>query len=193
MAFIERFKNDLIESKLTWGVALLFIPVAFFTYVFHEFGHWLIGEILGNDMVLCLNNANAQNGSYIDSSHALYISMGGPIFTILQATVALLIVEKTKSIYVYPFLFFAVFCRFFSIVFGGFQFQDEARIASILGIWPFTFAILVLLILFLIIWRSNVVLKLKWSSIGHYFAISTFSILLVIGVSNFFVIVPKSG
>ncbi len=185
MTFIERFKNGLKESKITWGVALLFIPVAFFTYVFHEFGHWLVGEVLGNDMVLSLNNANARSGSYIDSSHVLYISMGGPIFTILQATIALIIIEKTKSIYVYPVLFFAVFCRFFSIFFGGFQFQDEARIASILGVWPFTFAIIILLLLFVILWRSNNVLKLKFSSIGYYFALSTFSILLVIGVSNF--------
>jgi hypothetical protein len=29
---------------------LLFVPVAYGTYLFHEFGHWAVGELLGNRM-----------------------------------------------------------------------------------------------------------------------------------------------
>jgi hypothetical protein len=32
------------------NLILLFIPVAYISYLFHEFGHWSMGEILGNDM-----------------------------------------------------------------------------------------------------------------------------------------------
>jgi len=39
-----RIKNDLTESRIDWRVALLFIPVAFLTYLFHEFGHWIVGK-----------------------------------------------------------------------------------------------------------------------------------------------------
>jgi hypothetical protein len=41
---LNTIKNDLTESKINWKVALLMIPVAFLTYLFHEFGHWSVGE-----------------------------------------------------------------------------------------------------------------------------------------------------
>ena len=110
MTFSARINNDLKESQINWKVALVFIPIAFFTYLFHEFGHWIVGEILGNDMMLSLNSSNVRSGVLISDTHNLYISIGGPAFTILQALIFLLITEKTKSIYAYSVLFFAVFC-----------------------------------------------------------------------------------
>ena len=180
----DRIKNDLTESRIDWRVALLFIPVAFLTYLFHEFGHWIVGEMLGNDMVLSLNNATARSGYYIDNAHVLYISMGGPAFTILQAIIFLAIIEKSKSIYAYPVVFFAAFSRFFSVVFGGFSLQDEARIASMLDISIYAVAIIVLLVLFLIVWRSSYLLKLNLKAIGYFTILSTLNILLVIGVNE---------
>ncbi|MBN2214833.1 MAG: hypothetical protein JW723_11360 [Bacteroidales bacterium] len=180
----DKIRNDLAESKISWKVALLFIPVAFFTYLFHESGHWIVGEMLGNDMVLRLNNVTARSGYYIDKTHDLYISMGGPIFTILQALIFLILIEFTRSIYAYPFVFFAAFTRFFSIVFGGFNQQDEARISETLCSGRYTFAIFVILVLFLIVWRSSYLLKLNLKAIGYYTALSTLSILLVIMVNE---------
>ncbi len=180
----DRIKNDLTESRINWKVALLFIPVAFLSYLFHEFGHWIVGEILGNDMVLSLNNATARSGYYIEKTHDLYISMGGPAFTIIQAIIFLAIIEKTKSIYAYPFVFFSAFTRFFSIVFGGISLQDEARISSMLDMNIYTVPIIVLLVLFLIVRRSSYSLKLNLKAIGYFITLSTLSILLVIGVNE---------
>ena len=186
MFLAERIKNDLIESRINWKIALLFIPVAFLTYLFHEFGHWIIGEIFGNDMVLSLNSAAPRNGSYLGKTHELYSSMGGPVFTILQVIIFLAIIEKTKSIYVFPVVFFAAFSRFFSIVFGGFCRQDEAKISSPLNIGTYTVALIVLLILFLIVLRSSFLLKVNLKAAGYYTVLSTLSILLVIGINDFF-------
>lgn len=180
----DKIKKDIEESRINWKIIILFIPVAFLTYLFHEFGHWIVGEILGNDMVLSLNNATARSGYYIEKTHDLYISMGGPVFTILQAIVFLAIIEKTKSIYAYPVVFFAAFSRFFSIVFGGFSQQDETRISSMLDIGIYTVGIIVLLVLFLIVWRSSYSLKLNLKAIGYFITLSTLSILLVIGVNE---------
>ncbi len=177
-------KNDLIESRISWKIALMFIPVAFCSYLFHEFGHWFVGELLGNDMVLSLNDSTARSGYYLDKAHGLYISMGGPAFTILQALIFSAIIEKTKSIYAYPFVFFAAFTRIFSIVFGEFRIQDEAKISSILNIGPYTAAIIVISALSLITWRSSYLLKLNMKGVGYYTTLSTLSILLVIGVNK---------
>jgi membrane protein DedA with SNARE-associated domain len=182
----EKIKNDLIESSINWKVALLFIPVAFLTYLFHESGHWIVGEVLGNDMVLSLNSAFPRNGCYIDKTHELYSSMGGPVFTILQAIIFLAIIEKIKSIYAYPVVFFAAFSRFFSIIFGGFSLQDEAKISSLLDIGTYTVAVIVLLILLLFVLRSSYLLKLNMKAAGYYTVLSTLSILLVIVINELF-------
>ncbi|HEX7556013.1 MAG TPA: hypothetical protein VF338_05265, partial [Leptolinea sp.] len=149
------------KSKLSFKFMLLFIPVAFASYLFHEFGHWIIGEVLGNNMVYSLNNVWPQSGYFIDPSHEVYSSIGGPAFTILLSLFFLLIIEKYKTIYAYPFVFFQMFMRFFSLVFGGFGQQDEARISAILGLGTYTVAIIVLLILFLIMLRASYLLRIN--------------------------------
>ena len=81
-------------------------------------------------------------------------------------------------------MFFAAFSRFFSLVFGEFSRQDEARIAAMLDSGTYSVAIIVLVVLFLIVWRSSLLLKLNLKGIGYYTTLSTLSILLVIGVNE---------
>ena len=181
---MSRIGNDLKDSQINWKVALAFIPIAFFTYLFHEFGHWTIGEILGNDMIISLNNSAPKSGHFNTNSAALWSAIGGPLFTILQAIIFLLITQRTKSIYAYSFVFFAVFSRFFSIVFGGINLQDEARISSMLHVNEYLVAGIVLLILFLLLWRSSRIMNLNFKAIGYYTVLSTLAILLIIGVVN---------
>lgn len=168
------------DNKILLRIYLLFIPIAYFSYLFHEFGHWIVGEILGNDMIYSLNYVWPKAGNYINESHNLYVSIGGPAFTILLALVSLLVLEKYSTIYAYPFLFFQFVLRFFSLVFGGFSQQDEARIASIMGLGIYTAAIIVLLILVLIVIRASYKLKIDLKHIGYFFTASILSQLLVI-------------
>ena len=172
------------ESKLSLKFMLLFIPVAYASYLFHEFGHWIIGEALGNNMVYSLNNVTTQSEHYIDASHEVYVSIGGPAFTILLSLFFLLIIEKYKTMYAYPFVFFQMFTRFFSLVFGGFGQQDEARISAILGLGKYTVAIIVLLILFLIVLRASYLLRINLKKNSYIFTMSTLCDLLVIGTSR---------
>lgn len=71
MAFLENVKHDLIESQIQWKVALSFIPIAFASFVFHEFGHWLFGELRCNNMLISLNNSSPRSGEFINHSDAL--------------------------------------------------------------------------------------------------------------------------
>lgn len=160
---------------------LLFVPVGFISYLFHEFGHWIIGEILGNDMAYSLNWVWPKSGQYVCAGHGLYVSIGGPAFSILQAMIALIVIEKFRTVYAYPFLFFPFFSRFFSLVFGGFSKQDEAHISSSLGIWPYTIAILVIAILIFLVWRGSHKFKFGFEENGFFFLFSTLSGLIVIG------------
>ena len=169
-----------VDKKILIKVYLLFIPIAFFSYLFHEFGHWIVGEILGNDMIYSLNYVWPKNGHYLNESHNLYVSIGGPAFTILLTVVPLLILEKYSTIYAYPVLFFQFVLRFFSLVFGGFSQQDEARVSSIMGFGTYTVGIVVLIILLLIVIRASYKLKIDLKQNGYFFTVSILSQLLVI-------------
>jgi len=98
---------------------LLFIPAAYASYLFHELGHWSVGEILGNRMVYSLNLVWPEGGHYAQESHALYVSMAGPAFNVIQAAIASLTIEKFRVLFAYPFAFFPLFNRIFSLLFGG--------------------------------------------------------------------------
>jgi hypothetical protein len=170
----------LVENKTLIRLYLLLIPISYFSYLFHEFGHWSVGEIFGNDMFYSLNFVYPKSGHYINVSHDLYVSIGGPAFTILLALVSLFILEKFSSVYAYPVLFFQFVIRFFSLVFGGFSQQDEAGISRLMGIGKYTAAIIVLLILVLIVIRASYKLKIDLKHIGYFFTVSIVCQLMVI-------------
>lgn len=183
MIFSTKINYDLEESQINWKVIIAFIPIAFLTYLFHEFGHWTFGELFGNDMTLSLNNSSPQSGQFIRESDALWSAIGGPVFTITQGLIFLLITLKTKSSIAYSVVFFAVFSRFFSIVFGGINLQDEARIASMLGIDKYLVAASVLTILFMILWKCTQIMKFNLKALGYYFVLGVFAVLIVIGIN----------
>ena len=165
---------------------LFFIPVAYISYLFHEFGHWSVGEILGNRMVYSLNNVWPQDGHYLRQSHEVYVSIGGPGFSVLQAVIALLIIEKFGTLYAYPFAFIPMFNRFFSDLFTGFSNQDEARIAVLMGTGTYLVAILVLAMLVLIVTRCSSKLRIGAKNNGYIIAVTTVCQLLVIGTYKLF-------
>lgn len=170
----------IVENKIIVRLYLLLMPIAFISYLFHEFGHWTVGEILGNEMILSLNYCWPKAGHYINESHDLYVSIGGPAFTILLAMFSLLILEKYLTIYAYPVLFFQFVLRFFSLVFGGFSQQDEAGISRLTGIGTYTAGIIVLSILILIVIRASYKLKIDLKQNGYFFTVSILCQRLVI-------------
>ena len=46
------------DNKLK--IVLIFILSAFFSNFFHEFGHWIVGEILGNDLLISINQVRLE-------------------------------------------------------------------------------------------------------------------------------------
>ncbi len=175
-----------LQKPVNLGLLLLFIPVAYASYLFHEFGHWIVGEVLGNPMVFSLNFVWPKDGHYIQASHELFSSIGGPAFSILQALSALLVIEKLRTLYAYPFAFFPMYNRFFSDLLGGFDKQDEARISALMGIWTYLAAIIVLAILLSIVVRCSYRLGLSLKDNAYVITASTICQLLVIGTYTYF-------
>ena len=162
---------------------LTLLLAAYASYLFHEFGHWLVGTLLGNEMAISLNGSWPESGNFLEESHSLYFSIGGPGFTILQAVIALLIIEKYKTLFAYPFLIFPLIMRVFSLTFGGFSVQDEAAISAMLGWGKFTVALVVCLILLALVWRGSRVLRLDSMAVGCFIFCSIVFNLMVIGTN----------
>lgn len=183
--FVDGIKN---ESPLRFDltIVLLFIPAGYITYLFHELGHWSVGTLLGNEMVYTLNGVWPSNGNYLSDDHGVFVLLGGPVFTIFQSIFFLSVIEKKKNNYAYPFVFFPVFSRFFSLFLGGFGKQDEAKISAILEISRYSVASIVLTILLIILLRASFKLRigLKYNCI--FIAISTACIILIIKTYEFF-------
>jgi hypothetical protein len=181
---LQKIAED-TDGKVDWKLLLLFIPVAYASYLFHELGHWSVGEMLGNSMTYSLNNVSPQSGHYMNSNQGLWIAIGGPAFTVLLSLIFLLVIHIHKVVWAYPFVFFQFFCRFFSVVFGVFSEQDEATISAITGAGTYTIAIVVVVLLFLILWRGSYILKLNFTGNMYFFTISVVSEIMVIATSKF--------
>jgi len=184
-AFLKKIAMD-TNDKLDLKIMLFCIPVAYFSFLFHESGHWLAGELLGNKMAFNLNFAWPASGHYIHASDDLYVSMGGPVFTILLSALFLLVIERYKTIYAYTVVIFQFANRLFSLVFGGFSRQDEARISELLATGTYAIAALVLAVLLLMVWRGSVVLKLNYKSNWYLFTVCILCQVLVIATYSIF-------
>ncbi len=166
-------------------ILILFIAVLLSCF-FHEFAHWITGELLGNKMSMSFNGASPISGEYKHKWNANIITISAPIFTILQAIVFYFIVNKTKNINLYPFLFFPFVYRFFAGIANVFGPNDEGRFGMSFGLGLYTVSILFSsLLLFLIIKFS---IKNK---IGLKFNVITFflcaiSLLLIVFMDQYF-------
>jgi hypothetical protein len=183
MTIYQRISNDLKESQISLGVILWMIPITFCTYLFHESGHWTLGELMGNDMTISLNNSAPVSGHFNSETAVLLSAIGGPLFTILQALIFSIVSQRTGSIYAFSVVFMAVYSRYFSILFGDFKLQDESGISSLLQVNQYLIALIVLFILFLILWKSSRRMGLNLKAIGYFITFGTLNMLIVIGTN----------
>ncbi len=161
-------------------LALLLLVAAYAHNLFHEFGHWLVGTILGNQMSMSLDGTWPTSGGYHQQWHSPAVGIGGPVFSLLMASIALIIVEKRRTVFAFPFLFFPFFSRLFALTLGGFAAQDEAGISASLGSGKYTVAIVVCSILLALVWRGSRKLKFGFIALNGWIFGSAVCMLVVI-------------
>ena len=91
--------NKIIKSKINLKYILLLFIAVFASTIFHEYAHWSIGEILGNEMNATLNGTNPVAGVYINEWNRNYVTLAGPLFTVLQAILFYVLIKKYKIIF----------------------------------------------------------------------------------------------
>lgn len=169
---------DFLKTELVLFIAVLL------TFIFHEFGHWLTGEILGNKMVMTLNGCHPVSGKFLSEWNFTWVSIAGPIFTVIQSLFILYFIKRYKSIFLYPFLFFPFFMRMVTTLFSIIQPQDEAVFSSLLGLGTWTIPIMICLILLYLCWKGATILKINWKINLNNFIFSILFCIIVIAMDK---------
>jgi hypothetical protein len=134
----------------------LFTALAvFFTFLIHEFAHWGMGELLGNQMTMTLNSANSVTNTYLKEWHTNVVSAAGPLITLLQAVLFYFLNAHNRMERWYPFLVTPFIMRSLAGMVNIVNPNDEGRIGLSLGIGLYTISILLSSSLFYLVHRIS--------------------------------------
>lgn len=175
-----------MAPKITLKYILFLFIAVLISCFFHEFAHWVTGELLGNKMSMSLNGASTIAGEYTAAWHANWVTFAGPGFTVVQAIVFYFLVDKTKNIKLYPYLFFPFVYRFFAGIANMFGANDEGRLGLHFGIGLYTLSILVSSFLLFLIIRFSIKNKISLKFNLITFFLCAFFLLLIVFLDQYF-------
>lgn len=169
------------DQKITFNYVLASFGAVLFTWLFHEFTHWVTSESLGYDSMMRLNSVSPLDPKKVTEWHAVYISASGPIFTILQAVVVYLFLRtKNWNKLIYPLLFTPLYMRALAGAMNFINANDEGRIGQFFGIGLYTLSIIVSLILFVLVYKISKKYELNWKfNVATTLLIMLFSSILI--------------
>ena len=165
-------------------IVYIFLAVLI-TMIFHEFGHYLTGNLLGNSMEMDLNGTRPVHGEFIEEWHLPVVAIFGTIFTLFQAFLfwILLNVYQTKNLY--PFLFFPFIYRVVPYIISLIQperlgRQDKVQFAQYFNFNPWLIIIPVLIVFYILVYTGGKIIDINYKQIGFYTVTSIISAILII-------------
>ena len=159
--FFIKEKESFINNLLFILCLSFFITLV--VNVTHEFGHWIMGTILGGKYLFGLNNTTAIE-PLIDDWRIALLSLAGPVVNIIWSYIGMVIImKKKKSIMAWILTTAASLSRLTILLFSFIiplipkEYQDEYYVATLLNLPIFSVMIIVslLLIIALIITTSK--------------------------------------
>lgn len=170
------------RMKTGWGFFGLVFAAGFVTFAVHEGGHWLAATLLGHEAFYGLNSAGARGA--VGVTDQMIISAAGPAVTVVQALVALWLVQARASAAAWVFLFWAAFMRLMASVMSLFHANDEARISDWLGWGLWTLPVLVTVALFGLLAIGTVRLKMGWKTLALTWLVASVAVSAVVGLDR---------
>jgi hypothetical protein len=144
-----------VKNYISVSYVLVIFIAVLFTWLLHEFAHWLTGEMLGNDMAMTMNASYPVSGKYQEPWHEKLVSAAGPLVTILQAFLFSILLSKGQNRSLFPFLITCLYMRFLAGAMNVVNPNDEGRISRALGLGLYTLPVMVNLILFFLVWQIS--------------------------------------
>lgn len=159
--------------------ALLFL-VGITSFVVHEFAHWLMGALLGYEMVATLNSVTPI-GSVPPRDLAL-IAGAGPLLTVGQGLLGFWLVGKSRSHLGFALLYIAFFMRLVAAGVSVFNPNDEAKLSQLLGLGTWTIPVLVVGGLLALVVVAGRRLQLTFRDQLLCYVVASVAVTLVVGV-----------
>jgi len=152
-----------MNKKISLKYVFVIIITVIFTWIIHEFTHWLTARLLGYESSMTLNGMFYAEDENPTEWHRIIVSASGPFVTILQGLIAFLFLKfRGWNKYFYPLLFIAFYMRFLAGLVNFINLNDEGRISEYFGIGTFTIPIIVSGILFYMVYKVSYKYKLNW-------------------------------
>lgn len=164
------------------GFIVASVVAVFVTFLLHEFSHWLTGEWLGNEMTMSFNSASPKQGIYAGSQDFFWVSLAGPVVTLLQALIVSFLMMKRKFLFLYPFLIAPLVMRILAGVMNAINPNDEGRVSLALGLGLYTVPILMCVMLLILVRKVSVQWNFKKTfNGGTVVLIIVFESILIMG------------
>lgn len=158
---------------------LVFVA-GFITFALHEGGHWLAALLLGHDAFFGLNSAGARGA--VGAADRMIIDAAGPAVTVVQALVALWLVQARGGATAWAFLFWAAFMRLMATGVSLLHPNDEARISDGLGWGMWTLPTIVTVALIGLLAVGTARLKVGWKTLALTGVVASITVSAVIGL-----------
>lgn len=169
-------------QRMRTGVGFygLVVLAGFITFLLHEAGHWLTTILLGHEAFFGLNSSGPR-AAVSAADHAV-ISAAGPLITVVQAAIALWLVQTRASPTAWIFLFWPAFMRLMAMGISLFNPNDEARISEWLGWGLWTLPALVSIALVVLLAIGSRRLRVSWKTLALTWVTASAAVSAIVGL-----------
>lgn len=176
-----------------YRIYLFLFIASLLTVIIHEYGHFLMGTVLGYNMGFDFNGSRPFIGTYANNTHFFLVLIGGISFTIVQSYLAFYLMKKLNYKVLYylvltPFLY-RLMPYLISIIYPNrLLLQDEARVGNLLGINLYIIPTVILFVLLFNCYRANKKYKISFQKHLQLSLISIISFLIIIRLNQLLMI-----
>jgi len=124
------------------NLAIASLAAVVFSFISHEFAHWIMGELLGYDMVMTLNTGFPKTSRWNEMEDYMIVSAVGPIITLITSATIFFLIRFEGSKYWFTLLFSCFYLELLSGVLNFRNVNDLGRISQYFNIGLFTLSVL---------------------------------------------------
>lgn len=173
------------DQKVSITYMFTIFGAVFFTWILHEFAHWITYESFGLDAFMTLNASGLLKGQNPFEFHRIIAAAAGPFITLIQASLFYVILMRKgwRKVF-YPLVFIPFYMRFLAGIMNFIKPNDEGVIGLYFGMGLFTISIVLTSVLFWMVYKIAKKYTLRWKFQGM-------TILLVMLVSSFLILLDQ--
>ncbi|MGM0446015.1 MAG: hypothetical protein ACQEQH_06360 [Bacillota bacterium] len=172
-----------------YRIYLFLFLASLITIILHEYGHYIMGTILGYNMGFDFNGSRPIGGANFSNTDQLLIVISGIMFTLVQSFIAYYLMIKLNYKRLYYLVLTPFIYRLIPYILSIFYpdrliLQDEVRMGNILGINLYIIPLIIIAILFINCFIANKKYKIGFNQHLKLSFISIISFIIIIKLNQ---------